>query len=53
MSGDFNSQEGEKCLYTFLHKHELKSLNKEDTVTETQISQFAMIIYWQTVLVAF
>ena len=31
ISGDFNTQEGEKCLYTFVHKHELKSLNKEAT----------------------
>ena len=28
-SGDFNAQEGEKCLDTFLYQQELKSLNKE------------------------
>ena len=28
---DFNAQEGEKCLDTFLYQHELKSLNKEAT----------------------
>ena len=31
ISGDFNAQEGEKCLNTFLYQHELKSLNKEAT----------------------
>ena len=31
MTGDFNAQEGEKCLDTFLYQHELKSLNKEAT----------------------
>ena len=28
---DFNAQEGDKCLDTFLYQHELKSLNKEAT----------------------
>ena len=31
ITGDFNAQEGEKCLDTFLYQHELKSLNKEAT----------------------
>ena len=31
ITGDFNAQEGEKCLDTFLYKHEIKSLNKEAT----------------------
>ena len=31
MSGDFNVQEGEKCLETFLYQHELQALNKEAT----------------------
>ena len=31
IAGDFNAQEGEKSLDTFLYQHELKSLNKEDT----------------------
>ena len=31
ITGDFNAQEGEKCLNTFLYQHELKSLNKEAT----------------------
>ena len=29
ITGEFNAQEGEKCLDTFLYQHELKSLNKE------------------------
>ena len=29
ITGDFNVQEGEKCLDTFLYQHELKSLKKE------------------------
>ena len=29
--GDFNAQEGEKCLDTFLYQNELKSLNNEAT----------------------
>ena len=28
ITGDFNAQEGKKCLNTFLYQHELKSLNK-------------------------
>ena len=31
ITGDFNAQEGQKCLDTFLYQHELKSLNKEAT----------------------
>ena len=31
ITGDFNAQEGEKCLDTFLYQHELKSFNKEAT----------------------
>ena len=31
ITGDFNAQEGEKCLDIFLYQHELKSLNKEAT----------------------
>ena len=31
ITGDFNAQEREKCLDTFLYQHELKSLNKEAT----------------------
>ena len=31
ISGDFNAQEGEKCLDTFFYQHGLKSLNKEAT----------------------
>ena len=31
ITGDFNAQEGEKCLDTFSYQHELKSLNKEAT----------------------
>ena len=33
-SGDLNTQEGEKCLNTFLYQHELKSLNKEATCSK-------------------
>ena len=31
ITGDFNAQEGEKCLDTFLYQHGLKSLDKEAT----------------------
>ena len=31
ITGYFNTREGEKCLDTFLYRHELKSLNKEAT----------------------
>ena len=31
ITGDFNAQEGEKCLDTFLYQHELKSINKKGT----------------------
>ena len=31
LTGDFNAQEGERCLDTFLYQHKLKSLNKEAT----------------------
>ena len=33
---DFNAQEGEKYLDTFLHQHELKFLNKEATRYKNQ-----------------
>ena len=29
ITGDFNAQEGEECLDTYLYQNELKSLNKE------------------------
>ena len=29
ITGDFNTQEGKKCLNTFLYQHEWKSLNKK------------------------
>ena len=48
ISGDFNAQEGQKCLDTFLYRHKLKFLDKEVRklfVTETQISQIALISY--------
>ena len=31
ITGDFNAQEGEEYIDTFLYQHELKSLNKEAT----------------------
>ena len=37
ITGDFNAQEGEKCLDTFSYQHQLKSLNKEATCYKNRI----------------
>ena len=37
ITGDFNAQEGEKCLDTFSYQHQLKSLNKKATCYKNRI----------------
>ena len=50
---DFNDLNGGKCLDTFFYQHALKCLVSKLPIAGTQIIQFALISYWQTVLVAF